>query len=197
MNKEVRFCSIRQEQEESRTIEGYAIRFNEDSQILHESGRRFIERILPTAISDELINNSDVYALLNHNEERGMLARSKNGSGSLRLQVDEFGVKFTFDAPHTALGDEVLEGIRRKDIDACSFAFYTDDDEFDTSGEIPIRTIRTIKGLFDISVVYCPAYPTTSVDVRSLMREGDDVNASIKNNNIDDKYYTEMLKKLY
>lgn len=147
---------------------GYAIRFNEDSQILHESGRTFIERIDPTAITTDLINKSDVYALLNHDEGRGMLARSKNGQGSLRLEVDEQGVRFTFDAPHTALGDEVVEGIRRGDIDACSFAFCTTNDTWDYEGETAIRTIRSIDALFDISVVYNPAYPTTSVNVRML-----------------------------
>lgn len=45
--------------------------------------------------------------LLNHNEDRGVLARSNKGEGSLTLEIDEIGLKYTFEAPNTALGDEL------------------------------------------------------------------------------------------
>ena len=60
---------------------------------------------------------------MDHNKDRGVLARSTNGEGSLKLSIDEKGLKYSFEAPNTALGDEILEGIRRGDIRACSFAF--------------------------------------------------------------------------
>ena len=68
---------------ESRTVEGYALVFNSDSNDLGG----FIERINPDAL-EGVIERSDVLCLLNHNEDKGVLARSKKGEGSLTLEVD-------------------------------------------------------------------------------------------------------------
>ena len=65
----------------------------------------FKEVIEPTAL-DGVVAISDVLCLLNHNEDRGILARSKYGEGSLELTIDEVGLKYRFEAPATALGDE-------------------------------------------------------------------------------------------
>ena len=146
--------------EESRRIEGYGVVFNSLSNNLGG----FKEIILPSAISDETIRKSDILFLLDHNKERGVLARSQYGKGSLQLEIDERGLKYTFDAPKTALGDEVLEGIRRGDISKCSFAFVVEEDDWrkESDGTI-IRTINKIKQLYDISTVYSPAYDDTIV----------------------------------
>ncbi len=146
--------------DESRTIEGYGIVFNSLSQDLGG----FKEIISKTAITNETIKNSDILFLLDHNKERGILARSKNGNGSLSISIDERGVKYRFEAPHTALGDEVLEGLRRGDISKCSFAFTVREDRWskETDGTI-LRTIDSIDKLYDISIVYNPAYDETIV----------------------------------
>src|SRR5512142_1222626 len=102
----------------SRDIEGTGIVFNRLSQDLGG----FKEIIKPEAI-ESVLERSDVLALLNHNEERGVLARSTNMEGTLSLTVDKMGVHYAFEAPDTPLGDEVLSGVRRKDIRASSFAF--------------------------------------------------------------------------
>ena len=65
----------------SRTVEGYAVRFNTPSQDLG-----FIETISPEAISQETIDKSDIYARLNH-DENTVLARSRYGKGSLNLEL--------------------------------------------------------------------------------------------------------------
>ena len=76
-----------------------------------------------------MIEKSDILCLLNHNEDKGVLARSKFGVGSLSLSVDSTGLKYRFDAPNTAVGNELLEGLRRGDISTSSFAFTIDNDE--------------------------------------------------------------------
>lgn len=146
--------------DESRTIEGYGVVFNSLSNDLGG----FKEIILSSAISDETIRKSDILFLLDHNKERGVLARSQYGKGSLQLEIDERGLKYTFDSPKTALGDEVLEGIRRGDISKCSFAFVVEEDDWkkESDGTI-IRTIEKIKQLYDVSAVYSPAYEDTVV----------------------------------
>ena len=66
-----------------------------------------------------------------YNEERGVLARSKFGNGSLELTIDDTGLRYKFDAPNTQLGDELLEGIRRGDISTSSFAFKVEEDKWE------------------------------------------------------------------
>lgn len=168
---------------DSRKVCGYAVVFNS----LSEDLGGFREIILPSAITQETINNSDIIFLLDHKQDRGILARSTKGEGSLRLSVDDKGLYFEFDAPNTALGDELLEGLKRHDYSKCSFAFVVGEDEYkkDNNGNV-IRTIKSIKQLFDCSVVVNPAYEETSVtvDERGLKKFLEDNNSNIDINNM-------------
>ena len=160
MVKEIRNNDTINSTSESRTIEGYGIVF--DSESVDLGG--FTEIIMPDAITAETIAQSDILFLLDHNKERGILARSKNGKGSLQLEIDEKGLKYTFEAPQTALGEEVLEGLRRGDISKCSFAFVVAEDRWVKSSDGKVlRYIDKIKQLYDISIVYNPAYEDTIV----------------------------------
>lgn len=164
-NLEIRSFNIElRDEPESRHIEGYGSVFNERS--LDLGG--FVEMIAPGAF-DGVIERSDVKCYLDHNPEKGILARSRNGKGSLSLVVDEKGLRYEFDAPHTNLGDEVVEGLKRGDYSQSSFAF-TVDDEIWTKEEdgTYLRTITKIGGLYDVSIVANPAYEGTSVALRSL-----------------------------
>lgn len=167
---------------DSRKVSGYAVVFNSLSDIIRGEQGTFREIILPTAITQETINKSDIVFLLDHQQDRGILARSTNGEGSLKLSIDNKGLFFEFEAPKTALGDELLEGLRRHDYSKCSFAFVVGEDEFrkDNNGNV-IRTIKSIKQLYDCSVVVNPAYIDTcvAVDERGLKKFLED------NNNID------------
>lgn len=164
-NLEIRSFNIElRDEPESRHIEGYGSVFNERS--LDLGG--FVEMIAPGAF-DGVIERSDVKCYLDHNPEKGILARSRNGKGSLSLVIDEKGLKYSFDAPKTNLGDEVVEGLKRGDYSQSSFAF-TVDDEIWTKEEDGsyLRTITKIGGLYDVSIVANPAYEGTSVALRSL-----------------------------
>lgn len=168
---------------DSRKVSGYAVVFNS----LSEDLGGFREIILPSAITQETINNSDIIFLLDHKQDRGILARSTKGEGSLRLSVDDKGLYFEFEAPNTALGDELLEGLKRHDYSKCSFAFTVGEDEYkkDNGGNV-IRTIKSIRQLYDCSVVVNPAYEETSVtvDERGLQKFLSDNNSNIDINNM-------------
>ena len=164
-NIEVRSFNVELRGEgDSRHIEGYGSVFNERSVDLGG----FTEIIAPGAF-DGVIERSDVKAYLDHNPERGILARSRNGQGSLHLELDERGLKYSFDAPKTPLGDEVVEGLRRGDYSQSSFAFTVQDESWskEEDGRY-LRTINKIGGLYDVSIVANPAYEGTSVALRSL-----------------------------
>jgi uncharacterized protein len=150
----------------TRKIEGYGIVFNKESKDLGG-----FKEIIESGAVTGVLERSDVLALLNHNEERGVLARSTNGEGTLDLTIDETGVKYSFEAPDTTLGDELLSGVRRGDIRTSSFAFSVsadgqkwekrDDDSY-------LRTITKFDAIYDVSPVYREAYSDTTVAVRSL-----------------------------
>ena len=153
-------------QPDSRKVEGYAVVFNSESRDLGG----FSEVIEPTAL-EGVLAKSDILCLLNHNEDKGVLARSNKGTGSLTLAVDAKGLKYSFDAPNTSLGDELLEGIKRGDISASSFAFKVGEDNWEKKADGSyLRTIRSIMEIFDVSPVYRAAYDATSVkaDTRGL-----------------------------
>lgn len=164
-NLEIRSFNIElRDEPESRHIEGYGSVFNERS--LDLGG--FVEMIAPGAF-DGVIDRSDVKCYLDHNPEKGILARSRNGKGSLSLVVDEKGLQYSFDAPKTNLGDEVVEGLKRGDYSQSSFAFTVDDEVWTKEADGSyLRTITKIGGLYDVSIVANPAYEGTSVALRSL-----------------------------
>lgn len=163
MEKELRQLQLNyQTDAEGRTIEGVAIVFNALSNDLGG----FREQIVPEAI-EGVIEQSDIFFLYNHTSDRGFLARSKNGVGSLKTDVREDGVHFSFEAPHTALGDEVLEYLKRGDVNQCSFAFAVDTDLWEKQVDgTYVRTITKFKRLYDMSLVDTPAYSQTSACAR-------------------------------
>lgn len=168
------------EGEESRIIEGYAILFNTPSAALwsYEDGE-VREIIAPEAVTKELLDASDIKMTMFHDRQL-ILARSRNGEGTLSYEIDEKGVKFSFEAPHTVDGDKALELVKRGDISGCSFAFttrYYDESCVSHSVEttdgytIETFTVRTILGIHDFTLAADPAYPDTTVDTRELFEQ--------------------------
>lgn len=174
--REVRFnpislrVNVNEDGTESRIITGTAIVFNSQSELLNEKGIMFYETILPEAVTPQLIADSDIVMLYNHEQDAGVLARSKKGVGTLTVILTETGVDFSFEAPNSSIGENILESVKRGDLDACSFAFYVakGGDSWLKVGDVYNRTINTIALLTDFSIVVNPAYSATSCNTRSL-----------------------------
>lgn len=178
MNKELRSITelpvlLRSEEgAETRILEGYAAVFERESEYLG-----FYETIHRGAITEELINKSDVVMCFNHNPEM-ILARSRNGEGTLQLSVDDHGLKFRFEVPDTTVGNDVLTLVKRGDLQGCSFAFSVDvsnpnAEAWQEVDGILHRYINEIAGLYDTSVVISPAYPDTDVQARAKKAQED------------------------
>ncbi len=152
---------------DSRNIHGLAIPVESMSELL---GGEFYEIIRSTAINQELIDRNDVKIYLNHDSSQGTFARSKYGNGTLHLYITERGLEFEFDAPNTAFGDALIEGIRRGDYDAISFAFAVGEDKWDMNEDgTYTRSILSFNMLDECSILsQLPAYSATDVDIRSL-----------------------------
>lgn len=169
---------------DSRKVEGYAMLFDTPS-----DGLTFEEVISREAL-DGVISRSDVLALMNHSVDRGVLARSENGEGSLELEVDEKGLIYRFEAPHTSLGDELLENIRRGEIKQSSFAFDVESDKWERKADGTWkRTINKFGHLYDVSPVYHAAYSKTSVYMRGKELEEKRLE---EENKVPEGYYSQI-----
>ena len=165
MEKELRFIRSNITLSE-RIVSGYAIRFMEESVDLGG----FIERIHPEAISIDQIRNSDIFAFFNHDDD---LVLGRTGAGTLKLDLREDGLYYEINVPNTVAGNELLEHIKRGEMYGTSFAFSLPSDgtgEVWSKGEDGniYRDITNIEILYEISPVFSPAYPTTTISARSL-----------------------------
>jgi len=150
-------------------IVGYGSVFNHESRIIYEDGKYFIEVIEPGAFDEALQREElNVLALIDHDKSR-MLGRTK--SGTLRLSVDDYGLKYEIDIPNTTLGRDIKEMINRGDYAESSFGFYVSKEHIRWSKSesgIPIRYISKIDFVSDISIVRNGAYSDSHVAIREL-----------------------------
>lgn len=153
---------------DSRVVEGYGCVFESPSDL--DLG--FIEIIHRGAITEETIKNSDVFVRFNHDNNK-ILARSKNGTGSLELKLDNKGLHYRFEAPKTSLGDELLEYLQRGDICNSSFAFSLDKsdpncEKWSKRNGVIYRDIYKINRLYDVAPVFTPAYSEATCSKRYI-----------------------------
>jgi HK97 family phage prohead protease len=140
-----------------RRLEGFAATFHTEARIAD-----FVEIIRPGAFSTSLRSGRDVVALVDHDPTR-LLARTK--TGTLKLEEDARGLKFTIDLPDTQSARDVLALAERGDIGGASFGFTVPKDGERWEGRR--RELVRVE-LHEVSVVASwPAYPDTSVVARS------------------------------
>lgn len=180
-------------EEPSRTITGYAILFGIPSDpIWSDEDSEAREVISRSAITKELLDGCDIKFTMFHDRQL-ILARSRNGAGTLSYNIDEKGVSFEFDAPNTVDGDKALELVRRGDIAGCSFMFttrYYDDSCVTRTAKVVndrtviIYTVEVVTGVYDFTLAADPAYPDTSVEARDF---ADKLHESVKPQQQEDK----------
>ena len=141
------------------SVRGYAATFDSET-IIGGMYREVIER----GAFAEAVKNDDVRFLVNH--EGLPLARTK--SGTLKLSEDERGLFIEADLD---LNDpdvqKIASKMERGDLDEMSFAFMPTVEEWDDSGDMPLRRLKEAN-LFDVAIVTYPAYNDTSIGIRSL-----------------------------
>lgn len=155
-------------------VSGYACVFEKES--VNLGG--FTEIIHRGAITQETIEKSDIFANLDH-DPTYIIARSRNGKGSLKLSVDDIGLYFEFELPQTEKGNEIRSYLERDEITQCSFCFSLDVNDKESQkwsirNNTQYREIYKIDKLYDIALVFQPAYEQTSVSLRKAMEEEKD-----------------------
>ena len=142
-------------------IIGYASVFNSRSVDLGG----FVEVVHRDAFNKTLANDSDIRALVDHDSSK-IIGRESNNT--LDLTTDEHGLRVTITPPETSVGLDVVELLRRGDLDAASFGFVVNHDSWDTDQDgTDVRTLHDVE-LREVSIVAFPAYPDTAMAVRSL-----------------------------
>ncbi|MEG1141199.1 MAG: HK97 family phage prohead protease [Clostridia bacterium] len=157
MEREQRYLNtkveVRAEEGEKLTLTGYAIRYNEKSNVL---GYGFEEIIVPGAFKESL-KTRNILALNNHDSNQ-LLGTTKGNT--LRLEDRADGLYFELDLLPSR--KELYDLVKRGDIGGMSFGFTCTEENYKRNNDTDIREVS--KGeLFEISVVHTPAYPTTNV----------------------------------
>lgn len=147
-------------------IKGYAAVFEQYSRPFWDE---WVEVISSRAFDNT--DMSDVVMVVDHARDvSSVLARSKDGIGTLEISVDEVGVAFRFLVPGTTKGSDIVALVERGDISECSFAFYVGADRWLYDVEVDgkkfdVRRIENVAKLVDLSIVVNGQYGQTSVSV--------------------------------
>lgn len=150
-------------------ISGYAAVFYnaDDPGTEYELWDCMVERIASGAFDRALREAHDARGLFNH--DANMLL-GRVSSGTLKLSVDEIGLRYELSPPDTQAGRDVVVSIERGDLSGSSFAFVPTRSVWIEEGDRCIRMIEDLD-LYDVCPVTYPAYKSTSTHMRSQDRE--------------------------
>lgn len=149
---------IQMRDEKSNTVIGYAAVFN----ALSENLGGFRETINKRAFDGRL--EDDVRFLINHD---GM-PLGRTTAGTLRLSVDENGLKYEVDLPDTPTANELRVALERQEITQSSFQFTVEEDSWEERDGQMYREINKVGRLLDVAAVTFPAYPDATVALRKM-----------------------------
>lgn len=125
-------------------------------------------------IEQGALNNcdlTDVRFLVNHDTSMIPLARSRrnNGNSTMQLTVDERGlsIRVSLDIENNADARALYSAVQRGDISGMSFMFSIDGEKWeDLESDLPLRRIKSISCVLEVSAVTFPAYDSTEIDAR-------------------------------
>lgn len=130
----------------------------------------FDEIIEPGALDSSDLR--DVRFLVNHNTDMIPLARSRrnNKNSTMQMSIDNKGmrIRVNLDVERNTDAANLYSAVERGDISGMSFMFSIDDEEWeDLESDHPLRHIRKIDSVFEVSAVTFPAYEATEISARA------------------------------
>ena len=166
LEKRSYICEVRADEDTGNIIIGRPIVYSSRTDI----GGVFEEVIEPGAL--DRTDLSDVRFLVNHDTSKIPLARSRrnNGNSTMLLTVDEqgMGIRVQLDTENNSESRALYSAVQRGDISGMSFMFSVGDQEWDRlDTDYPIRHIRQISSVVEVSAVTFPAYEATEIYARS------------------------------
>lgn len=115
---------------------------------------------------------TDVRFLVNHNTDMIPLARSRrnNGNSTMKMSVDMMGLNLDFvklDTENNMDARALYSAVERGDLTGMSFMFTIEDEEWqDLESDSPLRRIKKIGKVYEVSAVTFPAYEATEINAR-------------------------------
>lgn len=157
-----------EEQDERKIVRGYASTFNQPYTLYEDDSWRLKEVVDARAFDNT--DMSDV--ILQYDHSGRVFARTRNNT--LTVRADEQGLLIEADLGGTELGRQLFEEIEGGYTDRMSFGFTVDGDSYEDSKDLDgkaltVRTITSVRKLYDVSAVSIPANDGTSISVRSLV----------------------------
>ncbi len=156
------FTPVTTEDKESFIVEGYATTFDVPYQIGY-SDTKFYECVRKGALDNADL--TDVIFQLNH--EGLTLARQR--TNTLKLEIDDHGLKVTADLSGTQKGRELHEAIKNGLIDRMSWGFTVPEDGWEYDDNTRVSYITKVGKVFDVSAVSIPANQDTEIHARSYL----------------------------
>ena len=175
-------------------VEGYATTFGQPYLLWDDGNEKFYEQIARNAFDEA--DMTDV--IFQHNHEGKCFARTKmraDKAPTLILEPQDRGLFVAADLGMIAEGREEWAAIKGGLVYQMSFAFTVADDEITMIGEDEyLRTIKSIRKVYDVSSVDAPANPNTLIDTparaafdgfieqrrQELQRAEEEANAKLK-----------------
>ena len=154
-----------EEQDGGRIITGRPIVYGSETDI------GFFREIIDQGALDEA-DLTDVRFLVNHNTDMIPLARSRrnNGNSTMKMSVDMMGLNLDFvklDTENNMDARALYSAVERGDITGMSFMFTIEDEEWqDLDTDSPLRRIKKIGKVYEVSAVTFPAYEATEINAR-------------------------------
>lgn len=145
-------------------VSGYALKFNQPSEILQSNGIRFIETIQPDAFTESEL---DDLRLLYEHDHKQILARSS--AGTLTTEIRDEGLFFMAKLANTSYARDVYENLRSGNVMNCSFGFNLSENgdsiRYDSERDLYLRTVEKIDKISEITLTSIPAYKSSHVEV--------------------------------
>lgn len=127
----------------------------------------------------------DVRFLINHNVDMIPLARSRNNNENSTMQMsvdaDGMAIRVDLDTERNADAKSLYSAVERGDISGMSFMFVVDKDSWDDADtDHPVRHVRSIRKVYELSAVTFPAYAQTTIQARGLSEALESVPESLE-----------------
>ena len=166
MTMEIREAAA-EEQDDRMIVRGYASTFDEPYTLYESDDWRLEEVVDRNAF--ESTDMEDV--IMQYDHQGRVFARIRNNT--LTVTPDDHGLLIEADLGGTELGRQLYEEIRGGYTDRMSFGFTVNgEDVLDTKDEdgkdLTVRTIKSVRKLYDVSAVSIPANDATEISVRNL-----------------------------
>ncbi len=114
----------------------------------------------------------DVRFLVNHDTSRIPLARSRNNNSNSTMQMtldnEGMAIRVNLDTKNNSEARNLYSAIQRGDITGMSFMFSVEKEDWENlESDHPLRRIKQISNVVEVSAVTFPAYEESSISVRN------------------------------